>query len=477
MRARMGIVDRSTLKWQAHEIKLLPVLVVTLTGTRRWLALGAAALLGLLVLLVGAIRLWLPGDDEIAARLSAEFGQRTGIGLTIGSLHWQLRPLPVVSVRELATQQQPPITVRRVDVQFSWSALMRRRLQISHIEVDGAVLPRASVREFRGVGDKLGDASAGGVGVGIWRLAAVPVEQVDFQEVLWVDQRGIALAYDGRIDFDADWRPRLAEVRRPGVVPPVKLTLQREAAPAESASASPAQTPAIDRWRVAIDVGGGTWNGAASLHAVAGGGWRVTAQLEPHNVDVKQLAESFGRRSAVTGRLFGQTEVSMEAPSAGRLLRTLHTRTSFTVKPATLLRFDLAKAVRTAGVSRDGQTPLDELTGTLDTQATEAGTQLRFTHLKARSGLLTASGSATVLNRQVNGEATVDLIDGIVGAPFKISGTSAAPELSMTGAALTGAAIGTALLPGVGTAIGARIGQQVERLLGDAPTQPPHRAR
>ena len=40
-----------------------------------------------------------------------------------------------------------------------------------------------------------------------------------------------------------------------------------------------------------------------------------------------------------------------------------------------------------------------------------------------------------------------------------------APRL--TGAALTGAAVGTAVLPGVGTAIGARIGQELDKLLGN----------
>ncbi|MDO9354948.1 MAG: hypothetical protein Q7T55_14720, partial [Solirubrobacteraceae bacterium] len=58
--------------------------------------------------------------------------------------------------------------------------------------------------------------------------------------------------------------------------------------------------------------------------------------------------------------------------------------------------------------------------------------------------------------------------------PLKVAGTLDAPELSLTGGALTGAAIGSAVLPGVGTAIGARIGQKVEKLFGgdDKPPRP-----
>jgi len=459
MQTIMCIVAELINETQAHENKLPPVRLVVLTRMQRRLAIGTAAIVGLIVLSAGAVRLYLPTNAEIAGRLSAEFEQRTGTSLIVGNLHWSLWPLPVVNVSELATQQKQPVIARRISVQLSWSALLHRRLQIAHIEVDGAVLPRASVRELRQRSDDSGGKPMGDFGAGIFTLADVPVEHVRFKDVHWIDQSGIALAYDGHIDFDADWRPRHADIVRPGTVPPVRLTLEHEAW-------IPGQKAEVDHWRVGIDAGGGTWNGRSLLEAVAGGRWRITAQLEPRNVDVTQLFEAFGRRSAVSGRLYGKTELRMEAVKPGELIRTLHTRTPFTVKPATLLHFDLAKAVRTAGTNRDGQTPLDEISGTFETQATDDGTQLRFTHLKARSGLLTVSGNATVLNRKLSGEVSVDLVDGVVGVPFKISGTTAAPEISMTGAALTGAAIGTAVLPGVGTAIGARIGQQVERLFG-----------
>jgi hypothetical protein len=126
----------------------------------------------------------------------------------------------------------------------------------------------------------------------------------------------------------------------------------------------------------------------------------------------------------------------------------------------------MAKAVTTAGISRGGRTPLDELTGTLDTQGTENGIVMRYTNLKARSGVLTASGNLRSSMRKLDGEVAVDLVDGVVGVPLKIGGTLSDPEVSLTGGALTGAAVGSAVLPGVGTAIGARVGQQVEKLFG-----------
>lgn len=193
----------------------------------------------------------------------------------------------------------------------------------------------------------------------------------------------------------------------------------------------------------------------------------MSAELTPKDVDIGLLMRGFDRRAPIEGKLNGETTVDSDGANPSELLRSLHTRTRFTVSPATLNGLDLAKAVSSAGISRGGRTPLDSLAGTLDTQSGEDGVVLRYSGLKARSGVLTASGSATVVNRRLNGEAAVDIVDGVVGVPLKLGGTLDAPEISLTGGALAGAAVGTAVLPGVGTAIGARIGQQVEQLFGD----------
>lgn len=419
-----------------------------------------AGTLAALLLLAGAgglvLFLKLPSDEELAAEIGARFEKASGIGLRVGGAHWALRPSPVVVLRDLSTVQERPISVRRIVVRPGFAALLRRTIAGTEIEIEGAVLPQASVRAFRGRWAPEDEPLAA---VGAWTLAALPVDRIRLRDIVWFDRRDIALAYDADVRFDPGWRPREVEVQRPGISPPAKLRLERE--------------EGQDRWRTLIDVGGGTWNGTTELSVSDKGRLRLTAELEPKNVDMASLLRSFDRRSAVDGRVHGKTSVDSEGDNAGELLRHLHTRTRFTVTPATLTGFDLAKAVSTAGISRGGNTPLDELSGTLDTQATEDGTVLRYTGLKARSGVLTASGSATVFKRSLKGEAAVDLVDGVVGLPLKLGGTLDAPELSLTGGALTGAAVGTAVLPGVGTAIGARIGQQVEKIFGGGDTKKP----
>lgn len=420
-----------------------------MTRTRRWIA--GAAVAGLLLLggALLAVRSLLPNDDQLAAEIAQRFQKASGIALRVGEAHWSLRPSPVVVLREISTVQERPITVRRIELRPRLAALWRREIAIDTVEIEGAVLPRASVREFRGRWQPEGAGAAVGAA---WKLSETPVRRVRLRDIVWFDRRDIALAYDADVRFDPGWRPREAEIQRPGISPPARLRLERE--------------DGQDRWRTFIDVGGGTWNGSTELQATDKGRLRLIASLEPKNIDIAELSRTFDRRNAVNGRLFGQTAIDTEGENLGALVRNLHTRTRFSVKPATLNGFDLAKAVSTAGTSRGGQTRLDELSGTLETQSTDDGIVMRYLGLQARSGLLSASGSATVFNRRLRGDAAVDLVDGVVGVPLKLGGTLDAPELSLTGGALTGAAVGTAVLPGVGTAIGARIGQQVEKLFG-----------
>lgn len=434
---------------------------------RRWLIGIAVALLLGIGALVWVVSARLPTDDEVAAKIAEAFEKRFGVALKVGGAHWSLLPVPVLVLSDIATDQPRPITLRRVSVQLQLAPLLQRVIAVDEIEVEGLVLPRASVRAFRGKGPKPREGGAGVIALPApWTLAPVPVEQLRWRDVSWIDRRDISLAYDGDIRFDPGWRPRQARIERAGTASPARLRLDRQAGQ--------------DRWRTRIDVGGGTWNGVSRLETQPDGKLQLSADLEPRQIDVESLAQAFGRRSSVAGKFSGTTTLVAEAASAeelGALIRSLHTRTTFSVQPATLTKLDVAKAVTTAGISRGGSTALDELTGTLDTQGTEDGVVLQYSNLKARSGVLTASGNLKLFNRKLDGEIAVDLVDGVVGVPLKVSGSMSDPELSLTGAALTGAAIGSAVLPGVGTAIGARVGQQVEKLFGGDKPKPARKAQ
>jgi hypothetical protein len=426
-----------------------------MTRARRWIAISGAVAALLLVGLGLRVHGLLPGDEGLAGALAARFERLSGIGLKVGAVRWSLRPSPSLVLEELSTQQPQPITVRRVVLHPRLSLLWRRRLAIDLLEIEGAVLPRDSVRAFRGRWER---ADVSGMLAHGWTLADIPVERLRLRDAVWIDRREIALTYDASLRFDAHWRPREGEVERAGASPPARLRFEREGDE--------------DRWRTRIDAGGGTWNGSTQLHEDDHGRLQLAGQLEAKDVDVGALLRTFGRRGAVEGRLQGRTEIDGEGENPTDLFRHLHTRTRFDVAPATLEGFDLARAVASAGVSHGGQTRLVALTGTLDTHFTDEGPVLRYSGLKARSGVLSASGSAVVTGRRIAGQVAVDIVDGVVGVPLKVGGTIDRPELSLTGASLAGAAVGTAVLPGVGTAIGARVGQQVDKLLGGSAVTP-----
>ncbi|MGJ7581937.1 hypothetical protein ACSFA3_17270 [Variovorax sp. RHLX14] len=434
-----------------------------MTPLRRKLTFAATSLVVLFGTCAAFVAWKLPSDDQLAARLAQEFRERTGVELKIGRLHWTPFPSPRIVIEEVATVQDAPIRAHRLAAAMPWRAVFAREVRIDSLEADGLAVPRESTIAFRGKGGK-GDTGISG-SIGSWKLADTPLAHLRVTDATWVDRRGIALSYDGSIDFDPNWRPRTAELSRRDASPPARLRVERES----TASAE-------DRWRVLIDVAAGTVNGTATFKVADGGQLSFNAQLAPRNLDVELLVKSFGRSAPVSGKVNGETEVDTRGEGMSELTRNLHTRTRFAVSPAALTKFDLAAAVKTAGISRGGRTPLDQLSGTLDTQATSDGTQMTYRDLKARSGLLTATGSARILNRKLDGEAAVDIVDGVVGVPLKLGGTLDAPELSLTGGALAGAAVGSAVLPGVGTAIGARIGQQLERIFGsEGKKKQPHK--
>ena len=402
----------------------------------------AAAVLGAAWL---AVVWWMPSDEELAAQLTAEAEQQLGVKVTIGSAHWALLPRPVIVVNDFRTQQAKPVVIRHLSAHPSARALLQRKLVFERIDIDDAVFPRNSVRALNAKpGASELDAGDG-----------VPLKHFEFRNLSWISYSGIAVAYNGEIEFDAHWRPRHAELRLPGINPAFRLTLAREAD--------------ADRWQTRIHVGGGTAHGKVVLTTAANGTMHLSGHLAPHDIEVASALSSFNRRSPVGGRGSGETVLSAEGKSVGELARSLHTRTTFSLNPATVLRFDLDKAISTRGKEIDGQTALQELTGQLDTQNTDKGMRATYTGVKVRAGKYTATGEATVYHRQIAAGGNLYLVEGATGVPFTVSGPVDKPKASVPPGIFAGAAIGTAVLPGIGTTIGARIGGAVGRLFkGDA---------
>jgi hypothetical protein len=413
---------------------------------------------GGLVLLLGAVwlaLLWfIPSDEDLAAHAAGELQARLGVPVRLGALHWRLLPVPAIVLEDVATDQPQAITVKKLAAYPDLLALLQRRVILDRVELDGAVVPQLSLRVL--------DATSRGVpaeAVETVEAVAIPLARFVFRDLTWLSRHGVAVVYDGEIDFDPGWRPRQAVLRRPGFTPATDLTLTRQGQE--------------DRWATRINVGGGTAHGEVQLQARADGRLVLAGQLQPSGVDVASAVAAFNRKPVIAGKATGNTVLSAQGDSLVGLAQSLHTKTVFTMGASTLLRFDLDRAVRSLGKEHAGQTPLDAVSGQLDTQNTPRGMVTQFTGIKASSGALSASGQARLANRQIEAEFAVDLVDGIVGVPLVLSGPVDKVAVSVPKGAVAGALLGTAVLPGIGTAIGARLGATLGRIFNSGPDRQP----
>src|SRR4051812_27802050 len=117
-----------------------------MTRTGRWLVWGAALSAGLGAVACALFVWWVPSDEQLAARVQTEFEQRTGIGLKLGGLHWEIFPVPRVVLEDIATVQDEPIRVGRLEVRPQWRSLLAREVRLDLVSADGVALPRDAVR-------------------------------------------------------------------------------------------------------------------------------------------------------------------------------------------------------------------------------------------------------------------------------------------------------------------------------------------
>ncbi len=419
--------------------------------TRKWLIAGGIAVAVLVIVTIGLLSL-VPSEEELARRAATELEAALGVPVSVGSLHWRLRPSAVVELANVATQQSQPILINKLTAHLNVAALWQRRLKLDRVEIDGAVLPQLSLAALHAPAD-----AAAGARPGRLQVDELPLAALVFRDVTWVSRHGTRVVYEGDAEFEAGWRPRKASLRRPDFQPATDLTLTRQGDQ--------------DRWDTRINVGGGTANGELQLQTRADGQLQLAGQLQPRGIETVSALAAFNRHSVIAGKVSGETTVSASGAGLAGLARSLHTTTAFTMGRSTLLRFDLEKAIRSAGKDHAGNTALDSVAGRLDTQNTAAGMVLDFSQVRAVSGALSASGKARIANRQIEAELSVDLVEGLVGVPLRLSGPLAHVNVSVPPGAIAGAAVGTAVLPGTGTAIGARIGAALGKLFSPGPSK------
>jgi hypothetical protein len=473
----------------------------------------------------------IPDDAALAQRLAARLEKTLGVPVTVGSLHWQLLPHAQITVTDIVaapTKQQvsdaitqgaksaadeaqrsagspsgpsasstpatPPdaselsAEIQTITLRPRLWPLLHHEVGFDQVTVQGARVPQLLVGAISGRG---GNGNAAGSTSSGWHAAPEALSHFDFQDVVWIGRHGKKVPYAGTVEFDPAWRPHHLELTRTKAEPKAQLILDRQ--------------KNEDRWAAKIAIAGGSLDGTVTLTAPDGAAsqpaqpgqdsaagksadsskssignskaaWQIGGDFVPKNIDVAQLLATFDHKSAVSGKLNGSTHLQSQADTAGGLLGGLTTRTQFHIAPAKILHFDLNKEIHSLGKHHDGTTDLQVLEGTLATRNSPSGMVLHYTDLHATSGDLSARGEATLQDQHINAQFSVDLVDGLVGIPLKVTGPVSHPDFDVPASAVAGAVAGTAVLPGIGTAIGARIGAMLGKVFGggDAtPAQPP----
>lgn len=435
----------------------------------RLLKLMLSTLLALVLLLaaaVGALAWWLSGDGP-RQQVQAMASEKLGVPVTLGALALEVFPWPTLSVSDVTVATQSPLSAQRMELRPAWRKLLGlggapRELEISSLHLRGLRVPQKGLDQItnslsisehsaqnsrrrtaqNASKDENQAASEPPVIVG---LLAIP-QSTRLDDVVWQSASGEPLALSGDLDLNG----------------------------------------ARDQMEVSLQLAGGLVRGPLRISSKDGKShWQLRGELSIRDVDLAQLP---GVRQRLAGRLNGRTTLDAQATQLAGLGAALQTSTAFNVRGAVIKGVDLAKAVRSLGLSRSGETALQQLSGQVATRGTGAPMLITLSDLQASSSLLKASGAVSVgaaagpgAPRALEGKVMVDLTAGdskvgqvvdktvgqLVGIPLEISGTTAAPQVQPTRGAMIGGAIGSVVAPVLGTGAGAKMGDKVgEKLSG-----------
>lgn len=193
--------------------------------------------------------------------------------------------------------------------------------------------------------------------------------------------------------------------------------------------------------------------------------WEFTAYSRKLRLD--PLLAVFDQHD-LDGRLDADCQGRLAGKTFNGLFQQPGLNCDFTISEGVLRNTDLEKAARLIKLdSRTaGDTPFDHLSGHLRMH----DGQTQFSGLKLHSSALEARGAVTIAtDKRLSGElkAGVKNTGGMMSVPLVVSGTVADPVIRPTTSAMAGGAAGTVLLgPGVGTAVGVKVGEAFSKVTG-----------
>ncbi len=419
-----------------------------------WTLRVAVGVLVLVALLAWGVQQWL-ASAEVRSRVTQDASEMLGVQVNLTRIELQFWPQPALQVHELTLHTQPSMTLQQLALRPAWGQLLRGQIRLASVNVQGLVLNQRALDKLISLQKEklLLQSEKGQEAKNVDENLNLP-ERIELGGVEWLDNQGKPTRLAGRLLFSPSGELDATSVN--------VLSGQFEGAQVQVQRSGP-------RWTVLARLAGGSITGWVSAPRAPGVAQPLvlTGELQTRQLEVGRLTKP----AVLSGVLEADTTLSARAPTWGDVAEQLKSQSRFTVRQAVVHGLDLEKAVSTVGLSRGGQTALDVLTGQLQTN----GTDLHFNQLVASSGALSATGQVRVSpNAALSGQVQVVVgpaaLGKAVGVPLELGGTLSDPQVSLTRSALLGAALGTVVMPGVGTGAGAslgdRLGTEINKIFG-----------
>lgn len=437
----------------------------------KWLKRGLIALVVLLVI-AAAIPFFITLDNYIP-RIEKEASAKLKEPVTIKSIKFSALPTPHITVDGIAVGKTEDIKLGKVTVTPDLFSLFSATKVIRSIELNSLVLTQKAIDKIP-VWSKPDDAAA---------PPLARIENIRLENALVKLAKTTFGPFDGNVSLNAKGEPLEALITTQDGK--LKITVKPDKSnylvDVSAKSWKPPFGPPIefdeliikgvatlnnaDFSAISAKLYGGTVNGKGT--AAWQKGMQVKGSFDINQVELKSLVPLVSPGTNMSGRLTAKPVFSAAAADPNQLLHALHLETPFDVKNGVLHGIDIQKAATNLikqGAS-GGETHFEKLSGHL---VRDRGAH-QFTQLNISAGSLAADGAVTIspkqeLSGRVN--AQVNAVGTSAKIPLNVAGTIHSPMLYPTAATIAGAAIGTVLLPGVGTGLGAKAGQAIEGLFG-----------
>ena len=431
--------------------------------------------LALLLVAAAAVPFFVTLDDYIP-RIEKEASARLKEPVTIKSIKVGMLPLPHVVVDGISVGKTEDLKLGKVTVTPDLFSLLGETKVIKSIELKSLVLTLKAV-------DKIPVWSKADGAKPAAQPPLVRIESIRLDDALVKLDKTNFGPFDARISLDGKGEPVDASIttqdgKLKATVKPDKSNYLIDAT---AKSWKLPAGPAIQFDELVIK-GVATLNGAefsqisaklyeGTVNGRATVAWQKGLQfkgnLDINQVELKSLVPLVSPGTNMSGRFNAKPVFSAAAADAGQLMNALHVETPFNVQNGVLHGVDIQKAATSLIKQGEGggETRFEQLSGHL---VRDRGAH-QFTQLKISSGALAAEGNVNIsakqeLSGRVN--AQIKAVGTSAGVPLNVAGTVHSPLLYPTGGTMAGAAIGSVLLPGVGTGLGMKAGQAIENLFG-----------